>query len=256
MAKKDKDAIFKEYLAELEAINPAIKDILADEKVSTKLREGVLARADYSSSMDTLRAERESFAAEVAEARTRIDGWQKWYGEASKQVATTQEQLEAYKEAYGDLDAGEKRRIAQNAGYTKEEFEKRLQDEINKRDVANLKFADDLTDVKIDFMSRFKEPLDTEEVFKIAGERGVDLKTAYNQHIAERVEDQRNKEFEARIKQEREDAVKEYASKHNLPVLDNRSDVVPHVLDSKDAPKTSHDRVAAALAGLASMRRQ
>lgn len=255
MAKKDKDAIFKEYLAELEAINPAIKDIVADEKVSAKLREGVLARADYSQSMDSLRAERESFANEVAEARNRIDGWQKWYGEVSTQVAQSQEELKAYRDAYGDLDAADKRRVAREAGYTKEEFEKRLQDEINRRDIANLKFADDLTDIKLDHRERFKEALDTEAVYRIAGERGTDLKTAYQTLISDRVKEQDEAKWKDTIKKEREDAVREYASQHNLPIIDTRSEVT-HVLDTKDAPKTSHDRVAAALAGLNQMRRQ
>lgn len=254
MAKKSKDAIFQEYLAELEAINPAIKDILADEKVSAKLREGVLARADYSQNMDAFREQREQFASEVEEARKRIEGWQKWYGEASTTVANTQEQLKAYQDAYGELDTRTQRRVAHEAGYSKEEFEKRLQEEINKRDVANLKFADDLTDVKLDFRERFKEALNTEDLYKIAGERGVDLKTAYNSYISERVEEQRKQEVEDRVKREREDAVKEYASKHNLPIIDSRPDVT-HVLDAKDAPKTQHDRVAAALAGLSAMRR-
>lgn len=253
MAKKDKDAIFNEFLADLKAINPKIEEIL-DDKTSAKLREGVLARADYSQSMDSLRAERESFANEVAEARNRIDGWQKWYGEVSTQVASTQEELKAYRDAYGELDASDKRRVAREAGFTKDEFEKRLQEEINRRDIANLKFADDLTDIKMDYRDRFKEALDTEAVYKIAGERGTDLKTAYQSFISERVKEQDEAKWKETIKKEREDAVAEYASKHNLPVIDNRPEVT-HVLDTKDAPKTSHDRVAAALAGLNAMRR-
>jgi len=247
MAKKDKDTIFKEYLAELEAINPGIKDILADEKVSAKLKEGVLARADYSSNMDALRAERENFANEVSQAREKIQGWQKWYGDVSTEVSKTQDELKAYKEAYGDLDDAGQRRVARQVGLTPDEFEKRLNEEIGKRDLANLKFADDLTDIKIDFSNRFKESLDTAEVYKIAGERGTDLKTAYNLHIAERVEELKATETKELIKREREEAVKEYASKHNLPILDTRS-AVTHVLDFKDVPKTPHDRVAAALA--------
>lgn len=254
MAKKNNDAAYESFLADLKAINPQIEELIKDEKVSAKLKEGVLARADYSSNMDALRAERETFAQEVADARNKISGWQKWYGEVSQAVATTQDELKAYKEAYGDLDSTAQRRVAREAGFTKEEFEKRLQDEINKRDVANLKFADDLTDIKLDYRDRFKEPLDTEAVYKVAGERGTDLKTAYESFISERVKAQDAEALKERIKKERDDAVREYASQHNLPVVDSRPDVT-HVLDAKDAPKTQHDRVAAALAGLASMRR-
>lgn len=254
MAKKDKDTIFKDYLAELEAINPALKDILADEKVSTKLKEGVLARSDYSQQMDALKAERETFAAEITEARTKIQGWQKWYGDVTTEVAATQEQLKAYKDAYGDLDSQQQRQVAQQAGFTKDEFEKRLNEEIGRRDVANLKFADDLTDIKIDYRDRFKEKLDTSAVYKIAGERQCDLTTAYNVHIADRVEEARKAELKETIKKEREDAVQEYASKHNLPVVPSTSDLV-HSLDIKDAGKTQGERVAAAIAGMNAGRR-
>ena len=254
MAKKDKDTIFKEYLAELEAINPAIKDILADDKVSAKLKDGVLARADYSASMDSLKNEREAFAAEITEARTKIKGWQDWYGQTSTEVANVQNELKAYKEAYGDLEPGDQRRIAREAGLTPEEFEKRLNAKINEHDVYSLKIVDDLTDIKIDFRDRFKEKLDTQAVYKIAGERGVDLNTAYNLHIADRVEDQRKAQWDTELKKAREDAVQEYASKHNLPVVPTNSDLV-HVLDTKDAPRTSNERVAAAIAGMNASRR-
>jgi chromosome segregation ATPase len=160
MAKKSKDTIFAEYLAELEAINPAIKDIIADEKVSAKLKEGVLARADYSSQMDSLRAERETFASEVEQARERIQGWQKWYGDVTTEVSNTQTKLKAYREAYGDLDDAGQHREAKKYGLSVEEFEKKLNEENNKRDVAALKFADDLTDIKLDYNQRFKEKLD------------------------------------------------------------------------------------------------
>src|SRR5262245_19407618 len=103
-SKKDKDALFNDYLAELKAINPQLEEVLKDDKVSAKLREGVLARADYSQSMDQLRSEREQFEGQIAEARAKIDGWQKWYGDTTKEFASEREKLEAYKKQYGDLD--------------------------------------------------------------------------------------------------------------------------------------------------------
>lgn len=247
MAKKN-DAAYEAFLADLKAINPQIEELIKDDKVSAKLKEGVLARADYSSAMDSLRTERESFATEVAEARQKISGWQTWYGETSTQVATMQDKLKQYETAYGEIEPEGTKRAAARMGVSKEELEKALDTKMNQRDLAALKFADDLTDIKMDFRDRFKEKLDTEAVYKVAGERGVDLKTAYDLHIATRVEEARTKDIDERIKKERLEAVTEYASKHNLPVGPSHSDIV-HSVDSKDAPKTSHERVAAALAG-------
>lgn len=245
MAKKDKDTIFKEYLAELESLNPALKDILADEKVSAKLKDGVLARSEFSSQMDALKAERESFATEVAEARQKIQGWQNWYGEASQQLATALEENSKYKSEYGELGTTHK-----PTGLTREELEKYYQEESRKRDTANLLFADTLTDIKIDYKERFREKLPTDQVYKIATERGCDLQTAYNHFIHDRVEEQRNKEVEDRIAQAKKDAVAEYETQHNIPHVSSQSSV-SHVLDIKDAPRSQRDRVAAAVSAFA-----
>ncbi len=247
MAKKNSDTIFKEFLADLESINPAIKEILADEKVSTKLRDGVLARADYSSKMDEFRTSQESFATEVAEARQKIEGWQKWYGDTSTQVATIQKKLTQYEKTYGDLEDDNTGHAAKRMGVSKEELETVIEERNRARDVAALKFADDLTDIKIDYRDRFKEKLDTEAVYKIAGEKGIDLNTAYNLHIKDRVEELRNKDVEDRIQKARDEAVSEYASKHHLPTVDHRSDMT-HVLDVQNPANTQQTRVAAALA--------
>lgn len=256
MAKKSKDTIYEEFLADLKTLNPGIEEVLKDEKVSAKLREGVMARADYSQSKDELRAQQEQFAAEVEQARQKIEGWQKWYGETSTQVATMHEKLNQYETLYGEIeDSGDKRRAARALGISKEDVDSLLETKMNQRDLAALKFADDLTDIKLDYMTRFKEKLDTQEVFKIAGERGTDLNTAYNLHIAERIEEVRNKDFEERIKKERAEAVSEYASQHNLPVVPNTSDMV-HVLDAKDVPNTPRERTAAALAAFNTRRNQ
>lgn len=254
MAKKDKDAPYEAFLADLKAINPQFEELLKDEKASAKLREGVLAKAELSSQLDTLRTERETFNTQVQEARDRIAGWQKWYADTTSEVATMHDQLTKYRDTYGDLTEGEKRKAASEMGISKQDLEKLLAEREQQRDVANLKFADDLSDIKLDYRDRFKEKLNTEAVYKIAGERGVDLVTAYNFHIADKVEEARNKDVEERIKKERADAVAEFASQHKLPVVSSQSDMV-HILDVKDAPNTSRERIAAALNSFNTARR-
>lgn len=247
MAKKN-DAAFDAFLADLKAIAPGIEDLIKDDNVKTKLREGVLARSEFSTQMDSLKTERETFTAEVTEARKRIEGWQKWYGDATQQVASTQDELKKYKDEFGELDGTVKRKVAGEQGLTVDEFQKRLNEEINKRDIAALKFADDLTDIKIDYKDRFKEKLDTTAVYKLAGEKGVSLDVAYNLFIADKVEDQRKVEFDTQLKAAREEGAREALASHKLPIMSNISDVT-HVLDIKDAPRTEKGRVDAAVAG-------
>ena len=253
MAKKDKDAAYNEFLADIRSIVGDDKwagieeSLIKNDKASAKLLEGVLARSEFSSQMDALKAERESFAGEVAEARDRIAGWTKWYGGVLAENAAKEDKLRAYASAYGDLDVDDKTKVAHQAGYSKEEFEKRLAEELQQRDIANLKFADDLTDIKMDFRDRFKDRLDTTAVFKIAGERGIPLDAAYNLYIADRVEGQRKAEFDSAVEKARKEGAAEALAKHNLPVVPSVPTHV-HTLDVKDVPANRTDRIAAAVA--------
>lgn len=247
MAKKDKDTLYKEYLAELIAIKPELKDLLEDEKVSTKLREGVLARADYSQSMDALKAEKEQVSTYLQQEKQKIEGWYKWYGDATAQMSATAEELQKYKDEFGDLDDKGQRRAAAQMGMTPDQVNKILADEIQKRETAYLKFAEDLTDIKMDHRDRFKERLDTEAVYKLAADKQLSLQAAYKEYISERVDDLNRKDLEDRLKAAREEGFKEALSKHNLPVMSS-DPTVTHVLDVQDAPKTQSERVAAALA--------
>lgn len=247
MAKKDKDTIYAEFLAELKALNPAIEEVLKDEKVSSKLRDGVLARADYSASMDDLKAQREQFATEVQAAREKIAGWQDWYGKTTQQFSATQEELAKYKEEFGDLTEGQQKKVAAQMGMTPEQVTQALNQELQVREQAYLKFADDLTDLKIEHREKFKEKLDTEAVFKIAGEKQLPLDVAYSVYIADRVEELRQADVKEQIAKAKEEGAREYATKHNLPLVPNNPDVV-HVLDVQQPGKTQKDRVSAALA--------
>jgi chromosome segregation ATPase len=248
MAKKDD--VFDSFLADVLNVIPeekrsAVKEVIETDTVKSKLREGVLARSEFSQQMDALKRERDSFSAEVTEARTRIDGWKQWYGDTAREVSGIQEKLTKYQEKFGDLESTVQHR-QQPVGITAEEFKRQFDQEVQKRDAANLKFADDLTDIKIDYKDRFKEKLPTDKVYSIAAERGLDLNTAYNLFIADRVEEDRQTKWAAELAKAKEEGAAEALSKHNLPVMNSDSSVV-HVLDVKNAPSNPRDRVAAAV---------
>lgn len=244
MAKKD--TAYQEFLADIKAIAPGIEEILKDDKVSSKMREAVLARAEFSSQMDSLRTERESFAAEVKEAQDRIAGWQKWYGDTSKQFAATADELQKYKDEFGDLDPAAQRKEAAKVGLTPEEFDKKLNDALEQRSTAMVKFADDLTEIKLQHRDRFKEKLDTQELFKLAGEKNLPLDVAYDVYIADKVEAQTKQKHEEALKLAREEGAREALAQHKLPVLNSNPGIV-HVLDTKDAHRDSSSRISAAV---------
>src|SRR5262249_13919500 len=115
-----------------------------------------------------------------------------------------------------------------------------------KHDVANLGFADALTDIKIDYKERFKEKLPTQDVLKIAGEKNLSLDLAYKEFISDRVEKQREDDVKAQIEQAKKDAVAEFATAHNLPIVPSHSDVT-HVLDYKNVASDPAGRISGAV---------
>lgn len=252
MAKKDKDALYTDFLADLKSVvgddkwTAVEEGLVKNEKASAKLKDSVLARSEFSRAMDELDTARKEFQQFQATEKQKIDGWQKWYGETSQDFATASDQLRQYKETYGDLDDRSQRREAAKVGLTPEAFEKRLNEEIQKHDVAALRFVDDLTDVKIEHRDRFKEKLDTDAVYKLAGEQGIPLKVAYNLFIADRVEDQRKTQYTEDIKKAREEGANEALAKHNLPVMSSHSDIV-HTLDAQNPLTNPRERVSAAV---------
>lgn len=247
MAKKN-DAAYEKFLADLKEINPQVEELIKDEKVSSKLRESVLARAEFSSSMDALKAERESFADEVAEARHKISGWQQWYKDVSTESVGLQDQVKKYKDLYGDLQDG-KRHQATDDMLSKDDFRKQMNEELQRRDLANLKFATDLNSITQDFRERFKSKLPTEDVYKIAGEQQVSLETAYKMFIADRVEEQTKQQYAEDIAKAKKEAVAEFISTSKLPGISSNPDhqAGVHTLDVQNAPSTPRDRIAAAM---------
>ena len=246
MARKSNDDLFNSFLADIKAIAPGIEELVKDEKVAAKLKESVLARADYSSQMDELKKARTEMESFLATEKTKIDGWVKYHTEAQQQYATVEDKLKKYVEEYGELDDNEQRREAKNHGMTKEDFEKALGTELQKREAAYLKFADDLTDLKIEHRQKYGERLDTDALYKIAGEQNLPLTSAYTIFTADKNEALRKKEFDDAIKKAKDEGAREALSQHNIPQVPSNPDYV-HVLDHKDAPRTERDRVSAAV---------
>lgn len=252
MAKKSSDELFQAFLADVLNSVPAeskadVEKVLRDERVTAKMKEGVLARSDYSRQMDELTQAREALNAEVTEARTRISGWEDWYAKASQEVANVQTKLSTYEQRYGKLDGTQP---PQKPSLTEEDFHKRLTEELQRHDAMAIAFANDLTRVQIDHLKEFKETLDTDKLINDATKRGVTLRQAYQEFVAPMIKEREEKRFEEALKKAKEEGAAEYASNHRLPFVPGPSE--PHVLDSmtrSDTPRTEGDRIAAAVKG-------
>jgi hypothetical protein len=241
MAKKD---AYQEFLNDLIAAVPegqraTVEEAMKAEAVNSKLKEGVLARSDYSRSMDALRTEREALANEVTEARSRIDGWSQWYESATRDYAQMQQRVSEL-EAGGDPTGPVT--LPPNV-LTREQ----VTEELANRDRLAIAFADTLTDLKLDHRERFKEKLNTNELIQFATKRGLPLDAAYREFTADRVKEQQEADMEARLKTAREEGAREYATSHRLPIASTNME--PHVLDNTNkVPQNPRDRIQAAAA--------
>lgn len=245
MAKKD-DA-YDKFLADVLAEVPEDKRALVEEslKPSKTLRSGVLAREDYSRNMDDFTSEKTKFAAEVAEAKSRINGWETWYGKTSKEVADMKAQLEAYEAEHGPLEGdGRKPKVPAKPGVTVEE----LQAAVSQSQGAALKFGTDLVRVSIKHFKEFNTELDTDKLIDTATKENLPLSAAYDSLVADKRAEAAQKTLDERIKKEREEAVADFQAKHHFPVVSPDSGR-PHALDlSPKVGKTETDRVGAAVA--------
>lgn len=216
----DKKAQFEAFLA---AILPSVPEdkrasveeaLRADDVIKTG-GDFVLRQNDYSREQDRLRKEAEAL-------ETKRKEWTGWFEQASAEatrIASEHEKaqatLKAYEAQYGPLtDATGKRVTADKPA----DMMKFITEELDKRDRAGFVVMDVLSDIKLEHFQQFKEKLNTEDVLKIAHEKGVPLQTAYQDLIAPRVTERREKEIEERIAKAKSEGAAEALSKHHLPV--------------------------------------
>lgn len=245
----DKNELVSNFVNDLLAAVPAeqrsaVETALKVDQVSTKLRDGVLARSDYSRQSDQLVQERTRLDAEVRDARTKIAGWDEWYQGVTAEQAALAEKVQAYEAVYGPIEG------ARKPGLSREELQAAIDKTITDRSTQfmnqHLGLVDTLVNLKFEHQTRFKETLDTDKFVKFAQETGLPPKLAYREFVADRVEDQRKVDLAEQIKKAREEGAKAALSEHKLPIGSIRPE--PHVLDQMPSKATTpSDRLSAAV---------
>jgi hypothetical protein len=248
---KKSDAALDKFLADCVATLPEEKRAAAEEifnvdGVKTKLKDGLLAREDYSRNMDDLSTSRQQLEAQIAEVNTMHRRNVDWYASANQEYATTKQKLGQYETAYGQLDGT----ATPPKNYmTKEELTAMLDEQLTPRDANAIDVADVLTDLKIEHRERFKEKLDSRALIKFATERRLPLDVAYNQYVTPKAEELRKTEFDAALAAARVEGATEALSKHNLPVLSQPAESFSYETNA-DTPKDHRARVSAAVASM------
>lgn len=180
--------------------------LASNEKFSTALGGDLLRQQDYSRSMNDLKKKENDTTA--------------YY---SQLVQWKADQDAAYAAAL----AGTNGNGNGNGGFANgeyiskkdfEEFQKKQAEAAAQREANFITISKKVGRLASRHAAKFGEELDTDALEKVVVEQKVDLDRAYDLMVADRLKQQQETALSERIKREREEAVREFASTRNLPV--------------------------------------
>lgn len=189
----------------------AILKVSSNEKFSKALGDDILRQQDYSRNMDTLRAEQQKAVTEREKSVKYYADLLTWKAEEEAKLQTAlgngngqngQNGQQVLQPVQGDF-------------ISKKEFQETVQ-QINASTVNLLKEAMGLTSRhNVEFP---KEPLDPEAIIKLAQEKQLSIRAAYDEYAAPRRAENSKAQHDAELVKAREEGAREYASKHHIPV--------------------------------------
>lgn len=211
-----------EQLAKETGLDPnvagAVLGALDNEKFRGKVEEFGMMRSDYSSKQDELSRSKQQLEEEKAR-------WQNWYEkEAKPYVAKARARLEQYEQTFGPIEqiteTGDPNvmRTASGDFVSREQVEELLRANTTGMAGAVSQFVKGVTSASIQHFKRFGEELNTDELEQFMQEKGIgDVTVGYKEYIQPKLEELREKELEQKIKDAREEAVREFRSKNHFP---------------------------------------
>ncbi len=245
------DQYLKELLKDAEGKLPkekveAFREVLAHESVAPRVKETVLMRSDYSRNMDRLREEEDALKKKISETES-------FY---QSQILADHNNAEAFQKLQSELQRVKAALASGDASYTAQSSTSQpagdfiTKDDIEKRDQQMQKDALKLM-ARTNFLSmkhykEFGEVLDVDQWYKHALDKGLPLDVAYDSYTADLRQKRVEEQHQAALAKAREEGAMEYASKHNLPLVDSHPHGVHALKMPEDAPKTPADRVRAA----------
>jgi hypothetical protein len=154
----------------------------------------------------------------VRAAEAKLAEYGQWYGTANQQYQQMADEVAALRSGRVPMynnGNGTDPALTNTAQYlTKADLDRVVQEQ-GSRFATVLKTA---TSIAADHVARFGEKPDMEAIDTIAREQNLPLNLAYEAYIKPRVEAKATADMDKRIKDAREEAVRDYASKHRLPV--------------------------------------
>lgn len=189
----------------------ALQSALGNDAVAKRLEEGQLRQSDYS----RLSAEAQQKIRQANDYYNELVTWKQT--ESARNPASVSDPTPATDESY----------------LSKTEFTA----EINKIQSGAIGFLTVLNDKSMEYFQEFGKRLDTAAVLKKAQDEGTNFVIAYERFVQPGREEKFKAEIEARVKKEREEAVKEAMANMAMPTATNNTGLVgnfgteQHVLD-------------------------
>lgn len=222
----------KEQLAKLGDLltaeqKQALSAALDNEQFLDGVAEFGMLKADYSKEKNKLAEERKKAEQEYTTKYSQLEEWAKQHGSTIEQARKVYADWEKYRQTFGDLNGDAPKKDAPPPGMTAEQIAK-LWEEREARLRADMgKGLLDTAYVISEHQRRFKEAPDIEEINRFIqekqeeyGKQGqpLSVRQAYELYAAPRLNEMKEQEFAAKLKAAKEEAVRDYASKHHLPI--------------------------------------
>jgi len=241
---RNKDFDVKEYfkkLAEDAGIPPehqeGILTALENEKFGRSVRDGVLARSDYSRAMDELTEQQSQF--EQQKQR-----WTEWYEKDAKPwVTEAQKRLQAYESRFGaieDLQQTSDPNVVKTPSgdfLRKSDIEQMLQSNNQGMAAGAAGLVKGVTTVALKHARMFNEELDLNELENFMAKNKIqDIQSGWEAMNKDRLDELKEKELDAIVNKRVEAKLREAKSKHDFPD-DPRPDTKIPVFDYDPEPK-------------------
>jgi len=201
------------------------------EKLAPKLAETIRRSTDDFNAMH----------GRVRAAETKVQGYDAWYQETAPKYSATVAELEQLKARNGNPNPNGNGAPPPNFDTSKFVAKEDVLALLNERDQRVAGAMKEVGRIASRHVAMFGEELDTDAVEKLAIENQLSITGAYERFVKPRVDERTTEATKKREQQIREEAVRDYASQHNLPaesVPSHRSFIVDR---PSEAPKGGTD---------------
>lgn len=210
----------KQYLEELfkdagvsdDNVKQAVSGFFSNDAVTKRLSADVLRQSDYSRNMDALKSKEQQVSAYYQSLLDTTNKNQAVLDQALAEKAR-------YEEEFGPLNGDPtKQRTLVSSPTDLVALEKKWNDQLAQRDSQFIELLKQVPNLAVAHYDKFKEVLDTDALGKLAMEKGLSLRQAYDEYSAPKREALSKATYDADIARARDEGAKDFASKHRIPV--------------------------------------